>query len=318
MKKKLTALCLAALMAVSCCFAFGCSKDDTYTIGICQLVQHEALDAATKGFREALTEKFGDKVTFLEQNASNDSNMCSTIVNDFVAKKVDLIMANATASLEAAANATDTIPVLGTSITEYGTALHIKDFNGTVGGNVSGTSDLAPLTEQGDMIIELFPDAKNVGIIYCSAEANSEYQVKVIEEYLTGKGLTCKRYSFSDSNDIATVATNAATNSDVIYIPTDNTAASCTETIKPIVLEKKVPVVCGEEGICKGCGIATLSISYYDLGKKTGEMAAKILAEGGDISKMPIEYAPATKKYNKEMAEAMNITIPDSYKAIGE
>lgn len=318
MKKKLTALCLAALMVVSCCFAFGCSKDDTYTIGICQLVQHEALDAATKGFKDALTEKFGDKVTFLEQNASNDSNMCSTIVNDFVAKNVDLIMANATASLEAAANATNTIPVLGTSITEYGTALHIKDFNGTVGGNVSGTSDLAPLTEQGDMIIELFPEAKNVGIIYCSAEANSEYQVKVIEEYLTGKGLTCKRYSFSDSNDIATVATNAAANSDVIYIPTDNTAASCTETIKPIVLEKKVPVVCGEEGICKGCGIATLSISYYDLGYKTGEMAAKILAEGANISEMPIEYAPATKKYNKEMAEAMNLTIPDSYKAIGE
>lgn len=318
MKKKLTALYLATLMVVSCCFAFGCSKDDTYTIGICQLVQHEALDAATKGFKDALTEKFGDKVTFLEQNASNDSNMCSTIVNDFVAKNVDLIMANATASLEAAANATNTIPVLGTSITEYGTALHIKDFNGTVGGNVSGTSDLAPLTEQGDMIIELFPEAKNVGIIYCSAEANSEYQVKVIEEYLTGKGLTCKRYSFSDSNDIATVATNAAANSDVIYIPTDNTAASCTETIKPIVLEKKVPVVCGEEGICKGCGIATLSISYYDLGYKTGEMAAKILAEGANISEMPIEYAPATKKYNKEMAEAMNLTIPDSYKAIGE
>jgi putative ABC transport system substrate-binding protein len=316
MKKKLTALCLAALMAASCCLATGCSGDDTYTVGICQLTQHEALDAATQGFKDALTEKFGDKVTFLEQNASGDSNVCSTIVNDFVSKNVDLIMANATAALEAAANATETIPVLGTSITEYGTALHIENFDGTVGTNVSGTSDLAPLTEQGDMIIELFPNAKTVGILYCSAEPNSEYQVKVIEEYLTEKGITCKRYSFSDSNDIATVATNAAANSDVIYIPTDNTAASCTETIKPIVLDKKVPVVAGEEGICAGCGVATLSISYYDLGYKTGEMAAKILADGADISEMPIEYASATKKYNKEIADELGITIPDGYVAI--
>lgn len=323
--KKILAVALVLAMTAGLALtAAGCGSDDTatggsdtYTVGICQLVTHPALDAATQGFQDALVEKLGkDAVTFDLQNAANDTNTCSTIINNFVSKNVDLILANATPALQAASNATDSIPILGTSITEYGTALSIKDFNGTVGGNISGTSDLAPLTEQGDMILELFPEAKNVGILYCSAEANSEYQVKVMEEYLTSKGLTCTRYSFSDSNDVATVTTNAAANSDVIYIPTDNTAASCTETIQPIVLEKKVPVVAGEEGICTGCGVATLSISYYDLGYKTGEMAAMILSGEADISEMEIAYAPAVKKFNQEMCEALNITIPEGYEAI--
>lgn len=326
--KRILSVALALVMIASfALIASSCNSTETstnnststktYNVGICQLVTHDALDAATEGFQKALVDKLGeDKVNFDLQNASNDPNMCPTIINSFVSKKVDLIMANATASLQAASNATDDIPILGTSITEYGTALHLTDFNGTVGGNISGTSDLAPLTEQGDMLMELFPEAKKVGIIYCSAEPNSEYQVKVISEYLTGKGLTCTKYSFSDSNDIATIATNAAANSDVIYIPTDNTAASCTETIKPIVLEKKVPVIAGEEGICKGCGVASLSISYYDLGYKTGEMAAKILTGEADISEMAIEYAPATKKYNAEICKELGITVPEGYVAI--
>lgn len=323
MKKILAFLMAAAMMlSLAACGETtddkGNNKDKTFTVGICQLVQHDALDAATKGFKDALTKELGDKVKFDEQIAANDSNMCGTIVNSFVSKKVDLIMANATPALQAAANATETIPVLATSITEYGVALKIDNFNGTVGSNISGTSDLAPLTEQGDMIVELFPEAKTVGIIFCSAEPNSEYQVKVMEEYLQGKGLTVKRYAFSDSNDIAQIATNAAENSDVIYIPTDNTAASCTETIKPILVDKKIPAVVGEEGICKGCGVATLSISYYDLGYKTGEMAAKILKGEAKIEEMAIEYAPATKKYNAEMCEALGIDAPEGYVAIGE
>lgn len=312
MKRKIAVL----LTLVMCLGLAGCAKKDGYTVGICQLVEHPALDAATQGFKDALKEALGDKVVFDEQNAQNDTNTCSTIVNNFVSKNVDLIMANATPALQAAAAATNKIPILGTSVTEYGVALGIDNFSGTVGGNISGTSDLAPLNEQADMVKELFPDAKNVGLLYCSAEANSQYQVDTVAGYLTSMGYSCKYYAFSDSNDIATVVTNAASEMDVLYVPTDNTAANNTEIINNIC-KGKIGIVAGEEGICAGCGVATLSISYYDIGYATGKMAAKILAEGGDISKMPIEYAPKfTKKYNAELCDALGLTIPDGYEAI--
>lgn len=290
-----------------------------YNIGICQLVQHEALDAATQGFKDALVEKLGEgSVKFDEQNASGDSANCATIVNGFVSNGVDLILANATAPLQAAAQATADIPVLGTSITDYATALDISDWTGTVGNNISGTSDLAPLDQQAAMIQELFPDAKSVGLLYCSAEPNSVYQCDVIEGYLNEEGYTVARYAFTDTNDVTSVAQTAADNSDVIYIPTDNTAASNTEAIANVVIPAKVPVVAGEEGICSGCGVATLSISYYDLGYATGEMAAKILADGADVSAMPVEFAPnVTKKYNAANCEALGITQPSDYVAIG-
>jgi len=290
-----------------------------YNIGICQLVQHEALDAATQGFKDALVEKLGEgSVKFDEQNASGDSANCATIVNGFVSNGVDLILANATAPLQAAAQATADIPVLGTSITDYATALDISDWTGTVGNNISGTSDLAPLDQQAAMIQELFPDAKSVGLLYCSAEPNSVYQCDVIEGYLNEEGYTVARYAFTDTNDVTSVAQTAADNSDVIYIPTDNTAASNTEAIANVVIPAKVPVVAGEEGICSGCGVATLSISYYDLGYATGEMAAKILADGADVSTMPVEFAPnVTKKYNAANCEALGITLPSDYVAIG-
>ena len=295
------------------------TENTKYKIGICQLVKHEALDAATEGFMQALKDKLGeDKVEFDVQNAANDSNTCTTIVNSFVSSKVDLILANATPALQSAANATTKIPILGTSITEYGVALGIKDFNGTVGGNISGTSDLAPLDGQVDAMLELLPDVKNVGLLYCSAEPNSEYQVKVVEEYLAGKGVTTKRYSFSDSNDVSAVTTTAAAECDAIYIPTDNTAASCTETIGNIVRSSKKPVFAGEAGICNGCGIATLSISYRDLGYKTGEMAAKILTGEANISEMPIEYAAAEKMYNEEICNELGITVPSGYKPLSK
>lgn len=320
-KRSITALLLTAVMLFTLCFSLaacsGDNGDEVFTVGICQFARHDALDAATQGFKDALIDKLGaDKVVFDEQNAQGDQIMCSTIVNSFVSKNVDLILANATPALQAAYNATETIPILGTAVTEYGVALGIEDFNGTVGGNVSGTSDLAPLTEQADMILELFPDAKNVGLIYCSAEPNSEYQVKVVEEYLTTKGLTCTRFSFSDSNDVASVTTKAASACDVIYIPTDNTAASCVETIGNIVLSAKVPVIAGEAGICSGCGVATLSISYYDLGYKTGEMAAQILLGEADIADMPIAYAEAAKKFNPEICEELGVTVPDDFEAL--
>lgn len=289
----------------------------TYTIGICQLVQHEALDAATDGFKKALKDKLGDKVKFDEQNAAGDAPTCSTICTSFVTNNYDLILGNATAALQAAVSATDSIPVLGTSVTDYGTALDISDWNGVTGKNVSGTTDLAPLDQQAKCIKELFPDAKNIGIIYCSSEPNSIYQSTTITKYLEDEGYKIKEYTFADSNDVASVTKSACDASDVIYIPTDNTAASCTEAINNVAGPAKTPIFAGEEGIAKGCGVATLSISYYYLGYETGEMAYDILVNGADITKMEVKTAPKfTKEYIADRADDLKVTVPDDYEKL--
>ena len=333
MKKKFLALALTAVMALSLAACGGdtqstdtdadtsgdesASGSQTYTVGIIQQVQHEALDAATQGFQDALTELLGDSVTIDPQNASGDTANCTTIANNFVSQGVDLIMANGTAARQAAATGTSTIPILGTSITEYGVALGIDGFTGTTGYNVSGTSDLAPLTEQADMILELFPEAKTVGLLYCSAEPNSQYQVDTVKAELEKLGYTCELYPFADSNDAAAVTQTACDASDVIYVPTDNTVASNTGIVDNICQPAGVPVVAGEEGIAKGCGVATLSISYYDLGVTTGKMAAQILTGEADISSMPIAYAENfTPKYNPVICEALGLTLPENYVAI--
>lgn len=320
MKKKILSLVLAGCMAAGLLTGCGSEKaagKDSYTVGICQLVQHEALDAATEGFKAALTEKLGDKVTFDEQNASGDSATCATIANQFASANVDLILANATAPLQASAAATNTIPILGTSVTDYATALQIDDWKGTTGVNISGTSDLAPLAEQAAMLLELFPEAKKVGMVYCSAEPNSSYQVEMVKAELEAKGVTCQEYSFADSNDIASVVTSATAECDVLYIPTDNSAASATEVINNVCEPAGIPIIAGEEGICKGCGVATLSISYYDLGYQTGLMAYEILANGADVSTMEVQFAPnVTKKYNADLAAKLGVTIPEDYVAI--
>lgn len=316
MKKIIALLLVVPILAVFA--ACGTSEKDSYVVGICQLVQHPALDEATKGFRDALTDALGDKVTFDEQNASNDIPACATIANSFVSKNVDLIMANATPALQACASATTEIPILGTSVTEYGVALSIENFDGTVGGNISGTSDLAPLAEQANMIVELFPDAQSIGLIYCSAEANSLYQVNVVKAELEAKELTATLYPFSELNDMAAVAEAACATSDVIYVPTDNTVASATSILYGVTKEANVPVIAGEEGICAGCGVASLTISYYDLGYKTGEMAAQILKGEAKIEEMPIAYAPNfVKKYNPDVCADLGITPPDDYVPIG-
>ena len=295
------------------------AADQTFVVGICQLVQHDALDAATEGFKQALTDKLGDKVTFQEGNASGDPATCSVIVNQFVSDDVDLIMANATPALLAAVAATNEIPILGTSVTDYGSALEISDWTGATGFNVSGTSDLAPLDGQAAVLKELCPDAKVVGILYCSGEPNSKFQADTITPMFEELGLEVKEFTFADSNDIASVTTTAAGENDVLYVPTDNTAASNAEIINNICLPAKVPVIAGEEGICSGCGVATLSIDYYDIGYKAGEMGAEILMDGKDVKEMPIEFAPeVTKKYNKANCEALGITVPDDYVVIEE
>ena len=320
--KKLISLVLAAVMALSLVACGSGNKDKdtgdkTYKVGVVQLVQHEALDAATKGFTDALKEALGDKVEVVEKNASGDSNNCSTIVNGFISDKVDLIMANATPALQAATSATSTIPILGTSVTDYATALEIADWTGTVGGNISGTSDLAPLDKQAAMLQELFPNAKKVGMLFCSSEPNSKYQVDEVTKLLSAAGITCTEYTFTDSNDVSSVTQKACDDSDVLYIPTDNTAASNTEAIANVVLAAGTPVIAGEAGICRGCGVATLSIDYYELGKITGQMAAKILTGEADISTMPVEFAPtATKQANMANCEKLGITVPADYTAL--
>ena len=298
----------------------GTSSGEAYVVGICQLAPHDALDAATQGFKDALTERFGESVKFSEGNAGGDSNNCITIVDGFLSEGVDLILANATASLTAAQSATDTIPILGTAITNYGVALNLDTTEDTVlGGNISGTSDLAPLDQQAALLQELFPETEypNVGLLYCSAEPNSIFQVETIQGYLEDMGYTCSTYAFTDVNDLSSVTQSACDSSDVIYIPTDNTAANNTETIANVVIPAGVPVVAGESGICSGCGVATLSIDYYELGQITGEMAARILTGEEDVSEMAIEYdTTLTKLYNPDNCEALGITPPDGYEPI--
>ena len=314
--KRVIAILLAVMMMLSMAACAPAAEKEKFVVGVCQIEPHPALDAATKGFKDALVAALGeDKVEFIEQNAAGDSNTLNSIITDFVSKKVDLILANATPVLQTAYNATQTIPILGTSVTEYGVALDIKDFNGTVGGNVSGTSDLAPLDKQAALFTELIPDKNTIGLIYCSAEANSKYQVDEVKKHLESAGKTCKVYTFTDSNDMAGVCTNAVSECDAIYVPTDNTAASCAETIYGKT--GKTPIIAGEAGICAGCGIATLSISYYDLGYKTGEMAAQILTGEAKIAEMPIAYAPQeTKKYNAAICEDLGIDV-EALKAAG-
>lgn len=319
MKKKVMAFMLAATMGVMSFAGCSAEKDDTYTIGICQLVEHDALDAATQGFQDALTEKLGDKVSFNLQNAQGEQTTAATICNGFVSEDVDLILANATSPLQSAAAATTSIPILGTSVTDYGTALEISDWTGTTGRNISGTSDLAPIDQQEDMLVELFPEAKQVGLLYCSAEANSLYQIQLFAEALEADGIAYKEYPIADTNEVQAVVTAAVGECDVLYIPTDNTLASVTETVYNVVNPAGIPVIAGEEGICSGCGVVTLSIDYYDLGYATGEMAYEILVEGADVSTMEVRFAPnVTKKYNAQACEDLGITVPEDYVAIGE
>lgn len=320
-KRKGIAMLMAVVMTLSLAACGGETQTDAgenvYHVGICQLVQHDALDAATQGFQDALTEKLGDRVVFDLQNAAGDSATCATITTQFVNDGVDLIMANATPALQSAMAATADIPIVATSVTDFATALAIEDWKGTSGINVTGTADLAPLEEQAQMVKELVPDAKTVGILYCSAEPNSKYQADVIAEALQELGMSVKEYTVADTNEIATVVTKACDEADVIYIPTDNTIASATAAVNEIASPANVPIIAGEEGICKGCGVATLSISYYSIGYEAGMMAYEILENGADPAEMEIAYATElTKKYVEERADALNITVPADYEAI--
>lgn len=313
--KKLFSLILAVALVIA---LTACNTSTaTYTIGILEYSSHEAQSQAVQGFVDALTEKLGESVAFEKQHASGDANSATLIANNFVTKNVDLILCDNTQALQIAASSTNTIPVLGAAVTDYAQALDIGLTSHSTGINVSGTSDLAPLDMQAQMITELFPDAKNIGLIYCSSEVNSLYQINAVQQYLLSKGVSCAEFAFTDSNDLASAVQTACEFSDVIYLPTDNTIAECTGIISDICHVSGTPVIAGEKGICSGCGLATLSIDYYELGRKTGEMAYRILVEGEDVTIMPIEYdETCTKMYNPVIAEELGVTLPEDYISI--
>ena len=320
--KKTISLILALLLTFALCACAekpsGEAAEKTYTIGICQITQHPALDAATEGFKTAIREKLGDRVTFLDGNALGDPATCAVICGQFVAEEADLILANATPSLQAAAAATNSIPILGTSVTDFGTALAMELNNGATGVNISGTSDFVSSEDQAALVKELFPDAGIVGLLYCSGEDNSLFQAQGLTVALEALGYEVKSFTFADSNDVAAVTETACDGSDVIFIPTDNTAASCAEAIRNVAVNAGTPIICGEEGACAGCGVATLTISYYELGYATGEMALEIL-NGADISQMPVRRAPTlTRNYNAEICAALGLTVPEGYVPIGD
>ena len=327
MKKwmKMTATMMVAAMALTACGgsteapADEAASGGAYTIGIVQQLEHPALDAATQGFQDKLTELLGEgNVVFDYKNAQGEQTNCTTIATKFVSNNVDLIMANATTALQSAAAATADIPIVGTSVTDYVTA-GVVDSNDAPGKNVTGASDLAPVDQQIALLLELVPDATKVGIVYC-AEPNSVFQSQLAQAELDKAGVAWAEYTAADSNEVQSVVTKAISECDVLYVPTDNTMANNTEIIKNIAVPAGIPVIAGEEGICAGCGLATLSISYYDLGVKAAEMAYEILVNGANPAEMPIEYVSdgITAKYNPEIAEALGITVPEDMVAIGE
>jgi len=310
MKKYLTIL-LALAIIISCTYA--CAQTP-YKVGVIHLVTHEAGEKATQGFIDTLTAGLGEaNVQINVQSASGDYSVCASIINAFAADEVDLIMANGTPTLQAASNIDD-IPILGTCVTDYAAALGIEAFTGTVGGNISGTCDLAPLDQQADMILTLFPETANVGILYCSAEANSLYQVSKVRSYLEAKDVNVITFPFADSNELAFVLQTACESIDVLYIPTDNTVAANAVIVNNICQPAGIPVITGDTGTCRAAGAAVLGIDYYELGAATGRMAVQVLEGQANIAQMPIIYADAVcPQYNPEICEALGITVPDGY-----
>ena len=315
MKKKLF---LLALLPMAVSSLVGCKPKADFNIGIMQFGPIPALDKATQGFKDQFKSMIGTKtVDFEFKSAQMDIPAASPIANTFVSKNKDLIMANATPCVQAAANATATIPILGTSVTTYEGA-----FGGTIPSNVSGTSDLADLTEQAKMVFEWFPSATKIGILYCTNESNSLYQANMITEALNSlkSGLTIQVISFADTSDMTMQLNVAAPSLDVLYIPTDNTCADNASSINTICVANNLPVIAGEEGLCKDCGLATLSIDYYRLGQITGKMAYEVLVEGVDISTLEIRYdTDQVKLYNPVTLAALGMSetnVPEGYAPI--
>ena len=310
--KKIVSLVMALVLCVAVCFSLAsCNNAEektAYTVGICQLMEHESLDKATNGFVDTLKaelEKAG-KTVEIDTQVAGDPNLCTTVINTFTAKNVDLIMANATPCLLAAANATTTIPVLGTSVTDY------KDtFKGEIPANVSGTSDAFPFDEQAQMMIDTLKlvAGDQVGVIYCTNESNSLIQYNAVKALFEAKGIVVKAYTFSETTELQALTTSAANECKAIYIPSDNTVADNDSIVGTICSDKKVPVYTSYGGaIC----YASLAIDYYELGCETGKMAAEILLG----NKTPADYEVATLTpsvvYNEELCANLGIEVPQN------
>lgn len=322
MKKMMraTALLLTAAMMMTGCGGGSddaASGDATYKVGIVQQMEHAALDAATQGFQDKLTELLGDDVVFDYQNAQGEQTNCTTIATKFVSDGCDLIMANATTALQSAYAATADIPIVGTSVTDYVTA-GVVDSNEAPGRNVTGVSDLSSIDAQIDVLLQFCAEDAKVAVVYCSSEPNSIYQAELAEKYLQSLNRDYAVYTVADSNEIQAVMTTAVGECDAVYIPTDNTLANNMEIVKNVTVPAGVPSFGGAEQMCAEGALSTLSISYYDLGVRAGEMAYEILVNGANPAEMPIEFVSEgiIPKYNPEIAEALGVTVPEGMTAV--
>ena len=307
MKRTLSIILSLVLAAALCLSMTGCAKKDVYTVGICQLMVHDSLDLATKGFTDRLTERMAaeGKTVVFDTQVAGDSNLCPTVINTFTAKRVNLIMANATPSLLAAANATTTIPVLGTSVTDYS-----DTFAGNIPVNVSGTSDAVPFDEQARMMIDTLGlvAGDQVGVLYCTNESNSVIQYNAVKTLFEAEGIVVKPYTFSETTELQAVTTSMASECKAVYIPSDNTVAANDAIVGTICTEMNVPVYTSYGGsIC----YASLSIDYYELGCKTGDMAADILLGGKAPADMPVITLVPSVTYNEELCTKLGIQIPE-------
>ena len=322
MKKvtSLLAMTVAAVMAMTGCGGNDAADESTgnkvYHIGIIQQMEHGSLDQATKGFEDKLTELLGDKVKFDYQNAQGEQTNCTTIVNQFVSSKVDLIMANATNAVKAAREATSDIPVVGTSVTDYVSSGLVAS-NEAPGANVTGASDMNPVTVQVDLMKTLCPEVKTVGIVINSGEENSAIQAEEAKTAFEAEGFAVKIYSVADTNEIQTVVTAACNEVDAFYEPTDNLIAANVPTMSNITTAAGKPVICGEGGMCESGFLATYAISYYELGRAAGEQAYNILVNGADPATTPIFFFDVSNLslvINEENAAELGITIPEELK----
>ena len=290
--------------------------EKVFQIGIVQLAEHPALDEATRGFKEFLTEKLGDKVQFNVQSAQGEQTNCTTIVNQFVSSKVDLIMANATNAVKAAREATSDIPIVGTSVTDYVFSGLVAS-NEAPGANVTGASDMNPVNVQVQLMKTLCPEVKTVGIVINSGEENSAIQAEEAKTAFEAEGFAVKIYSVADTNEIQTVVTAACNEVDAFYEPTDNLIAANVPTMSNITTAAGKPVICGEGGMCESGFLATYAISYYELGRAAGEQAFNILVNGADPATTPIfffDVSQLTLVVNEQNAAELGITIPEELK----
>lgn len=306
--KKALSLVLALMLCICACIPLAsCGESTDYTVGICQLMVHPSLDEATQGFIDALTEELekAGKTVDVDTQVAGEANLCTTVINTFTAKNVDLIMANATPALLAAANATTTIPVLGTSVTDYA-----DTFKGNIPENVTGTSDAVPFDEQAKMMISSLGlvAGDKVGVIYCTNESNSVVQYNAVKALFETENIVVEPYTFSETTELQAIVTSASTNCKAIYVPSDNTVAQNDSIVGTICTQNKVPVFTSYGGtIC----YASLAIDYYELGVETGKMAAEILLGNKTVADYEVKTLTPTVMYNEELCNQLGITVPE-------